>query len=250
MKLKFKTTDVEYTIKSINAVQDYFGDFFKESLYMFYPQFDRDIIDTSNYTERIKYMSPIIKNIYNEKHELLINKTVDYQHYWDQHAERIQSGLEDVFEVSLDDVFNDMEARVGINPVGSRYLEDNAFDAFYLYSPEGMTMSSLHEIIHFIWFYVWNKTYQDDISEYENPHLKWVVSEMVVDLIIKEANLSYLNPDNKETIYPYFHDIRINGKQILLELESLISNNNIIEFMSKVYELCKVNETTIRNAMY
>ncbi len=217
---------------------------------MLYPKFDKDIINASTKSSRIEYMMPIIKEIYKDKHEELIQKTIEYQKFWDEHEYKIQAGLESVFGVSLEYIFDDIEARVGINPVGPRYLENNAFDAFHLYSPSGMAVNSIHEIIHFIWFYVWKINSNDDIIEYENPHLKCVFSEMVVDLIIRKANLSYMNPDNHETIYPYFHDIIVDGEELLNLLELLLYKTSIVEFMKKGYELCEKYEGLIRGVMY
>ncbi len=109
----------------------------------------------------------------------------------------------------MDYLFNDIEARVGLNPVCPRHLESSSFDAFYKFSPMGMAVTSIHEIIHFIWFYVWNKIFNDNIVEYENPHLKWILSEMVVDIIIDKAETKLSKPKQIMKQYiKYFHDIK------------------------------------------
>lgn len=51
-------------------------------------------------------------------------------------------------------------------------------------SDKGAIGSAIHEIIHFVWFYVWNQTFADSYEEYETPSLKWILSEMIVESVM------------------------------------------------------------------
>ena len=44
-------------------------------------------------------------------------------------------------------------------------------------SEKGAIGSAIHEIIHFVWFYVWNQTFADSYEEYETLSLKWILSD-------------------------------------------------------------------------
>ena len=69
---------------------------------------------------------------------------------------------------------------------------------FYEYSlygsGSGIYGVTLHEIIHFVWFHVWNQEFRDSYEEYERPSLKWILGEMVVESIMTDPRLSELNP--------------------------------------------------------
>jgi len=99
-----------------------------------------------------------------------------------------------------------------MSPIAPRYLQERYFDVFYLNSEKGAIGSSIHEIIHFVWFYVWNQVFGDSYEEYERPSLKWILSEMAVESIMKDPRLSSINPyfprEEGGCIYPYFFDLR------------------------------------------
>ena len=44
---------------------------------------------------------------------------------------------------------------MSFNPISPRYLDEQAFDVFWLNSERGALGMALHEIIHFVWFRVW-----------------------------------------------------------------------------------------------
>ena len=251
MKVKFIASDLNYSIDSICSFYDETeGNFFIESLFMLYPQIDKkEYASLKSGKEKRAFLKPILSEIYHSNKNNIEAKALVYQAYWDENKNVVQKGLEKVFSIDMDGLFNAIEARVGINPVSPRYLNENAFDIIHLYSHKGAIIVSLHEIIHLVWFYVWNQHFNDDISEYENPHLKWIFSEIVPDMIMHKAGLGFLNPENKPTIYPYFNEITIGGVKILDILDETIRKNNISDFMKKGYAIFIENEEKIRNAM-
>ena len=117
-------------------------------------------------------------------------------------------------------------------------------------SDKGAIGMSLHEMIHFVWFHVWNKTFHDSYDEYETPHLKWILSEMVVESIMRDERLSSINPyfprENGGCVYPYFQDMVVKDKYILDTLEEIYQKNSMTDFMKNSYEYCLENEDAIR----
>lgn len=81
-----------------------------------------------------------------------------------------------------------------LNPIEPRFLKEHCYDTFYLNSAKGAIGDGIHEIIHFIWFYVWNQLFGDNYDEYERPSLKWILSEMVVESVMRDERLSSINP--------------------------------------------------------
>lgn len=65
----------------------------------------------------------------------------------------------------------------------------------------------------------------DNDDEYERPSLKWILSEMVVESVMKDERLSSINPyfprENGGCICPYFFDMMVDGKLILDTLDAM-----------------------------
>ena len=136
-------------------------------------------------------------------------------------------------------------------PVAERrdYIE-HCYDTFYLNSAKGAIGDGIHEIIHFIWFYVWNQLFGDNYDEYERPSLKWILSEMVVESVMRDERLSSINPyfprENGGCVYPYFFDMMVDGKPILDTLDAMYKSQNIEDFMRNSYAYCQEHEAVIR----
>lgn len=46
-----------------------------------------------------------------------------------------------------------------------RYLKEQVFNVFYMNSDEGSLGSALQEIVHYLWFYLWNQKYRDSYEQ-------------------------------------------------------------------------------------
>lgn len=92
--------------------------------------------------------------------------------------------------------------------------------------------------------------FQDSYDEYERPSLKWILSEMVVESIMKDKRLSSINPyfprENGGCIYPYFFDMVVDDTLILDTLDDMYQSQNIEDFMCSSYAYCKEHEAAIR----
>lgn len=225
------------------------GEFFKESLFYFYPDIDKDKFNSLEKVQRNKYLESFFEPLYQVNESLFIEKIKDYQLYWDNNKEVIVFTFEDIFDMSLRESFNDMIGQISLNPICPRFLDTNTFDIFYLNSHKGALGLSLHEIVHFVWFKKWNEHFKDDYTEYETPSLKWIFSEIVVDAILRDDRIIDLNPYEK-TSYEYFYEIEIEGKNMMDCIYDLYKNNNIISFMEKGYAYVMKYEDEIRAVMY
>ena len=253
MDLTFGLPSFEYMAEKIAAFQsDETSDFFSDSLYLFYPQFDRKRMASLDQPERVNYVCSELSSVYQNELPLLQEKCISYQNEWDRHRPVIQSTFENLFSIDLKGILNDMTANITLNPVCPRFLVSHSFDIFYLNSPAGALGLSLHEIVHFLWFQIWQKLFLDNPAEYESPNLKWVFSEMVVDLFLNHPCLRPLNPyltKGNGTIYEYFDRMTIGGQPALPQMKQLYLSNSISEFMEKGYSLCLQHESEIRSAM-
>lgn len=103
---------------------------------------------------------------------------------------------------------------------------------------------------NFVWFYVWNRLFGDRYEEYERPSLKWILSEMVVESVMKDERLSSINPyfprEQGGCVYSYFFDMVVDGKLILDTLDAMYRSQCIQDFMQNSYAYCQKHEAAIR----
>ncbi len=251
MELFFVNPGVDYMIKQIMEFQiEDETDFWTEPLYHFYPQLDQTYAMSLSYSERKSYIEKTMRTTYVKLENTINDKVSLYAEHWANCKEQITAALSDAFGVDCSMLFNDLRCNVSINPIMPRFLQEHCFDMFYLNSEKGAIGDAIHEIIHFVWFYVWNHLFNDSYEEYERPTLKWILSEMVVESVMKDDRLSSINPyfprEQGGCIYPYFFDMKANGKLILDTLDEMYNSQHIHDFMRNSYAYCRKHEAEIR----
>lgn len=251
MELKFINPGIQYMINSIMEFQkEDTTPFWADSLYRFYPILDQEYARKLTNENRKQYLKKRLTDYYTEIEDTINDKVIAYSSYWDNNKTQIEEALSDAFEVDCTSLFRDMVCRVSMNPISPRFLKENTFEVFYLNSERGALGVSLHEIVHFVWFYVWNRTFHDNYEEYENPSLKWILSEMVVESIMKDERLSGINPCFKREhggcVYQYFFDMKVEGRLLLETIEEMYATQSIRTFMKNSYEFCLLHEKEIR----
>lgn len=251
MEVTFVNPGVDYMIENITAFQtEDESAFWSEPLYHFYPQLDKELASALAYSERKDYIERTLRTVYAELEDTINEKVALYSLYWDACKEQITAALSDAFGVDCSMLFNDLRCNVTLNPIMPRFLQEHSFDVFYLASEKGAIGLALHEIVHFVWFYVWNRLFEDSYDEYERPSMKWILSEMVVESVMKDERLNSINPyfprEHGGCIYPYFFDMVVDGKLILDTLDAMYKSQNIEDFMRNSYAYCQEYEMGIR----
>lgn len=239
-------------MRSIDSIMAFTGeeqtDFWSEPFFNFFPDIDKKGFKTLTNEQRKQYLIDYFLRFEKENKEIIAEKIYKYNERWETYQSQIVDALQEAFGVGLMELFNDMRGYITFNPVCPRYLENNTFDVFYLNSEKGALGLSIHEIIHFVWFHVWNNYFHDSYDEYELPHLKWILSEMVVEPIMRDERLRAINPyfDGGGCVYPYFYTLKIENRPILDILYEMYQSMSMVEFMKKSYELCLKCEALIR----
>lgn len=251
MNITFTNPGVEYMLKNIMMFQtDDKTEFWSEPLYHFYPQLDKAYAISLPFSERKKHIESTLRTVYAQLKDTINKKVNLYYQHWLNCSKQITDALSDAFELDLSNLFNDLRCNVSMNPIEPRFLKERSFDIFYLNSERGAIGECIHEIIHIVWFYVWNRLFNDSYDDYDYPSLKWILSEMVVESIMKDSRLSSINPyfprENGGCIYPYFFDMEIDGKLILDTIDEMYKNQNIADFMKNSYAYCLQYEKEIR----
>ena len=251
MLVTFENPGFEHSVDSILLFQgDGITPFWSDGLSYFYPQISKDKMAALSAEDKKAYIAQELKKVWEDLTDEIGQKVVLYNSHFSQYREQIEDALSDAFEIDTRGIFNDLVGKIGLNPICPRFLEEKYFDVFYKNSERGALGMALHEVIHYIWFYVWNNHFGDNYSEYETPSLKWILSEMVVESIMDDKRLSSINPyyprENGGCVYPYFQDMRIQEKPILDTLRELYKANPMTHYMEKSYEYCRENEDAIR----
>ena len=251
MNITYKNPGDRHSIESISLFLT--GDetaVWSAPILHFYPQLDSKMLAAYSPSDKQKYLSDVFGSIYSELKEEINRKVICYHDHFQRHKQQIEQALSDAFHLDASCVFNDLTGNVTLNPICPRFLKEHCFDVFYMNSERGALGLSLHEVIHYFWFHVWNGHFGDDYDEYETPSLKWILSEMVVEAIMRDKRLSSLNPyfprENGGCIYPYFQNMCVNGSPILETIDALYHRNSITDFMEEAYTYCLKYENEIR----
>ena len=251
MQVTFVNPGIDYMIERIMDFQrEDAGAFWSEPLFHFYPQLDKSDAQALSFPERKRYIEGVLRNVYTEIRAVIDEKTGLYAAHWEKCRPQITCALSDAFDTDCNLLFNDLRCHVSMNPIEPRFLKERQYDIFYLNSERGAIGESIHEIIHFVWFHIWQALYQDAYEEYERPSLKWILSEMAVEPIMRDPRLSAINPyfprENGGCVYPYFYDMVIGGRPILETLHDMHQRENIRDFMACAYDYCRIHEAAIR----
>lgn len=250
--MTFVNPGVEYMIQSILAFQsEEEAAFWSEPLYHFYPQLDRSHAAGLSFPERKVYIEQTMRSAYVDLEDTINEKVAAYSRYWAACKGQITAALTEAFGVDCAALFNDIRCNVSMNPIEPRFLKERCYDTFYLNSEKGAIGGGIHEIIHFVWFYVWNRVFGDSYDEYERPSLKWILSEMVVESVMKDERLSSINPyfprEQGGCIYPCFFDMVVDGELILDTLDTMYQSQSIENFMRGSFAYCRKFEEEIRS---
>lgn len=251
MEVTFVNPGVDDMLRGIMAFQtEEESAFWSEPLYYFYPQLDKTYAAGLPFPARRDYIERAMRAVYAEQEDAINEKAALYSRHWAACKGQISAALSDAFSVDCAGLFNDLRCHVSLNPIEPRFLKERRFDIFWGNSKEGAIGESIHEIVHFVWFYVWNGLFGDHYDEYERPSLKWILSEMVVESVMKDPRLSTINPyfprEEGGCIYPYFFDMKAGGALILDTLDEMYRKQSIGDFMRSSYAYCQEHEAEIR----
>lgn len=251
MHIEYTNPGFEHSVESMLLFQtEGESAYWTDSIYYFYPELDKARIDSLDAAGKREYMISELRKIYDSLQNTWSEKLDAYNDHWAKHRAQVNDSLSDAFGVDAHVLFNDLRGHITLNPVCPRFLRERRFDIFHMNSHRGCIGITIHEMIHFLWFHVWNSLYHDGYDEYERPSLKWILSEMVVESIMRDKRLSSINPyfprENGGCIYGYFQDMVIENRPILETLDEMYRADSMTGFMKRSYSYCMKNEKAIR----
>ena len=174
----------------------------------------------------------IITKLYQENQNEMQSAAERFQQAWDNTRDFINIEFVKIFGKEFS--FNCC-ARINLNPISPRFLQEKMFDLHYECTEEYMLLNTVHELVHFAWFEIWKENFPDHKpEEYDWPHLDWLISEIVIEPIFKFSNLKKITTLNPA--YDYFYEEKIDGKT-LADIANLLYQNsaNINDFQKNIY---------------
>ena len=225
-----------------------------KTLHYYYFDIDVEYTYTLNYEEQTEYLYSILKDVYIKQEALLKQKVTLFETSWKKYQEQITNALSKAFHYDTHTCFNDLHCCINIHPLMSHDLVNHRFDIFYLEDEKGMIGYTIHELIHFLWFDLWHKTFHDDFREYDTPSLKWISSELILVPIMNDECLHNINPfficERTGEINETFYDLKINNQYILQIIDDMYHQYPIQEFMKHAYQFVQSHEEAIRQHIY
>lgn len=247
MEIQYRNPGMQSMIDSVLAFQtDGESAYWLDGLYAFYSQIDKNHALSLNWEDRCRYIGRMLEQVYHENEAIIAQKISLYQEHWRQNKSQIEEALSDIFEMDCRTAFRNIICDVSINPISPRFLKEQRFEVFFFNSEKGALGMSLHEIIHFVWFAKWNQVFGDSYHEYERPTLKWILSEMVVETLMKDPRLSSLNPYFPGCIYSYFFNMKVGDDLVLNRIDAMHDSLRIVDFMKESYQYVLRHENEIR----
>lgn len=218
-------------------------------LFDVYPDLDYNYCWNSDITEeqRFQYITEKMK-IQSQKRADDVAKSINtFKTAWNSVSNKLNAVYSNAFDNDCSVILNDMTACVSLNPVCPRDIETHSFNMYHYFDPKLAVSMATHEITHFVWFYFWQKHFQDNPEDYDFPNIKWLLSEIVVETINRDSGIANLSEQPKHIAYSYFYDMEINGELIFDTMKKMyLERKDIFDFMEKSFEWIKANEPELR----
>jgi len=206
-----------------------------------YPKL-KDILKNSN--NKQKDLKIFFNQFEKENKDKLIKRAEKIKKLWFPLNDKIMRSFEEINEIKWTKKHEGFIARITLNPVCPRYLENNTFDVFYKSNDTEILDTFLHEISHFIFFEKIKEVYPKiDPKEFEFPHLVWKMSEMIPGIILQDKKIQNIFENKKLSVYDNIKKIKIEDKFILDILQNFYENRiNFEDFIKKSYTFIKENK--------
>ena len=204
-------------------------------------ELDLDLLYSLGKNAGYNIISQTLSVHYENSEVEIIDKIDVFSRYWKDIECDVFRILYDIFECKK--IYkNDIIAEFSINSVCPRYLDKWSFDINYRKSIEEMVITCIHEIIHFVWFEKWAELFENTSKEeYNAPNATWLLSEIVIDAIIKETELKKYCSE-KQPAYKHFYDIQIDDVNVMAYFRNLFNSCDIHKFMSEGYRYVVENK--------
>jgi hypothetical protein len=171
------------------------------------------ITDEKQFYEQCKkYVTDYIM----ENKEVVEKVKENFQKFWNEVNDDFLDDLSKDFETDLPEEIKEIKANVSINPICPRWIDKWTYNLFYKFSENSMKKTSIHEIIHFLYFKKWVEVFPDtDKKNFNGAHSEWILSEILVHTIMNNNKaIQDIIKNEKSEVYKKWQSIMIDGKKL------------------------------------
>ena len=253
MDLDIRVMSKNDTIASILKFQtEDTTEYWRSQLFNVYPWLDKGRCSSLALEDRKEYLISELSAYYDKIQLNLQNKLSMSQNVWLENKENVNDIYSKVFDIDCHNILSNIMAEISLNPICPRNLKHVSFSFFWGADNNNFMKTALHEMIHFVWFHIWQKYFTDNEKEYESPSLKWILSEMVIDTFVRKTEIGVLYPEpyKQQPAYRYFYEMIVHKTPILVLLSNIKEESSSIrQFMEGAYQFCLENEVVIREQL-
>ena len=153
MNVTFRNAGLDYSVESILLFQtEETASYWSDSLCYFYPEINQNI-QAWKEREKEDYLRTSLRKIWDRVLPEIEAKERRYHEHFQKYRNQIEDALSDAFELDSRTMFNELLANITLNPICPRFLREEKFDLFYMNSERGALGITLHEVIHYFWFF-------------------------------------------------------------------------------------------------
>ncbi len=154
--------------------------------------------------------------------------------------------LEEVVQTKWSEKDRKISALVSPLPLCPRYLDSRTFLINYRFSPSGAVATSIHEILHFIYFKKWKEIFPEaKREEFDSPHLVWKLSEMVPSIVLGDPCVQAVFKCDFKS-HEIYHHTTIDGRPLLSRLQEIFDERtDFADFLKKSWKFVNENKEDI-----
>ncbi len=113
MQITFCAPGLAYSIDSILLFQtEETGNWWRDSLYCFYPQLDRTRMEQTAKPEQEAYLREALSDIYQQAAREIVEKKEAYQAHWEENRQAVEDVLGNIFRMPLAGRFQNVQANI------------------------------------------------------------------------------------------------------------------------------------------
>lgn len=235
MKEKMITPKVKFKLPTVEEENQTIFDFcyhkssggwdWSEYVYKQHPKLKEMVGGVNDEKEFFKLCHEYVENYLEENREVIEDSRNKFQKVWMETEEEFLKNISKDFETDFPEEVKEIRASVSINPICPRYLDEWSFNVFYKFPEDRMKQTSIHEIIHFLYFKKWLEVFPNyDKRKFNGPHSEWKLSEILVNPII----------NNNETIQKIINNMKSNGYKEFQDI--IIENKTLNEYFGDFYK--------------
>jgi len=227
-----------------------------DEFWTLYPLFPRGELQALPVRQR-RYWLQLFFHKYELLHRGEITQVLEtWQQTWQEQASAIQELLTALFGVPLTDVFNEVHAYLTFHPHTARFPRHEVVYLYYRLDQRHFLSHLIGELANLVWFFVWQRHFGDDSSEYEPLRVKWLAAQLGQAVLWARPGLwddfpylAHLLPSDRPIPYPEPLDkLRVDDWLTMEELTAYYHHDDLTGFMEVLLAYGAIYEKQLRQA--